>query len=73
MEAGGGIVLDENAFEIMETIVRAIRRAGYDPYAQLTGFLRSSDVRYITRTDNARYLIQELDRTFIKQYVKRMQ
>lgn len=64
--------MEEKALEIMEIVVRAIRRAGYDPYAQLTGFLRSSDVRYITRTDNARTLIQEVDRSFLKQYVKRM-
>ena len=62
--------MEENACEKMEMIVKAIRKAGYDPYAQLTGFLYTADARYITRTDNARDLIQDLDPAFIKQYLK---
>ena len=65
--------MDQAFEEKIKTIVSAIARAGYDPYAQLTGFLRTQDARFITRTDNARALALELDRSQLKQYVKRMQ
>ena len=64
--------MDQKFDTTIQTIVTAIRRAGYDPYAQLTGFLRTQDERYITRTDNARELAKGLDRVQLKQYVKRM-
>lgn len=64
--------MDQKFDTTIQIIVTAIRRAGYDPYAQLTGFLRTQDERYITRTDNARELAKGLDRVQLKQYVKRM-
>lgn len=53
-------------------IVTALEKAGYDPYAQLTGFIRTHDTRYITRSDNARALIMDLDLNLLKSYVKNM-
>ena len=64
--------MDDRFDTTIEKIVAAIRQAGYDPYAQLTGFLRTQDARYITRTGNARELIGTLDRSKLKYYVKHM-
>ena len=70
--SGEGIDLEETFMMTVERIVAAIRTAGYDPYSQLTGFLRTHDDRYITRTGNARELVKELDRGKLKQYVNQM-
>ena len=55
----------------MEHIVASIQAAGFDPYAQLYGYLNTGDATYITRTGDARNLIKALDanriRTFINQ------
>ena len=55
--------------ESMETIVVALKDRGYDPYAQLRGFLQYDDPSYITRHKNARELIQRLDKEQIRQFL----
>ena len=64
--------MEDRFDQTIEIIVNAIKKAGYDPYSQLTGFLRTHDDRYITRTGNARELIGTLDRSKLKYYVKHM-
>lgn len=64
--------MDDIFIATMEKVVASIKRAGYDPYSQLTGFLRTHDERYITRTGNARELVKQLDRAKLKQYVNQM-
>lgn len=54
---------------IMEHIVASIRSAGYEPYDQLYGYLKTGDESYITRTGDARRLVRELDRKQLRQYV----
>lgn len=54
---------------IMEHIVASIRSAGYEPYDQLYGYLKTGDETYITRTGDARRLVKELDRERLQQYV----
>lgn len=54
---------------IMEHIVASIRSAGYEPYDQLYGYLKTGDETYITRTGDARRLVKELDREHLQQYV----
>lgn len=54
---------------IMEHIVASIRSAGYEPYDQLYGYLKTGDETYITRTGDARRLVKELDREQLRQYV----
>ena len=54
---------------IMEHIVASIRSAGYEPYDQLYGYLKTGDETYITRTGDARRLVKELDRKQLRQYV----
>ena len=65
--------MDHEFQQKIAVIESAIRDAGYDPYAQLTGYIRTHDDRYITRTGNARTLIRELDWTQLRYYVKHMQ
>ena len=54
---------------IMEHIVDSIRSAGYEPYDQLYGYLKTGDETYITRTGDARNLIKTLDRNRLQEFV----
>lgn len=53
----------------MEHIVDSIRTAGYEPYDQLYGYLKTGDETYITRTGHARSLVKMLDRDQMQCYV----
>jgi len=52
-------------------VITALSDAGYDPYAQLTGFLQTGDDTYITRRENARAIIQTLDKNEIKRFLEK--
>lgn len=56
----------------MKIIVSALKEKGYDPYAQLYGYLKENNPVYITQHKNARALIQILDKKLIKQYIDTM-
>ena len=58
--------------KVMEHIVSSLKQGGYDPYEQLTGYITTGEVHYITRTGNARELIKSLDKLMVKSYVLRM-
>lgn len=62
--------MDAEFLKSMEEIVSAIRSAGYDPYDQLLGYLRTGELYYITRQDGAREKITQLDRELIRQYME---
>ena len=49
----------------------AIQEAGYEPYDQLTGYIRTGNDQYITRRHNARKIVTEMDPEQIRQYLKR--
>ena len=57
---------------LMKRIITAIEDAGYVPYDQLTAFLKTGDDRYITRRDNARNLIREVDQKELRKYLAQM-
>ena len=57
---------------LMERIITAIEDAGYVPYDQLTAFLKTGDDRYITRRDNARNLIREVDQKELRKYLAQL-
>ncbi len=60
------VPLDKQEFGVrMNRIVKALKDAGYDPYMQLYGYLETGDNSYITRKDNARDEIGDLDREMI--------
>ena len=50
-------------------IVEAIKDAGYDPYDQLVGYLKTGEDYYITRKRDARSLIKTLDKEQIETFV----
>ncbi len=53
----------------LDYIVDCIAKAGFNPVDQLYAYLLTGDIRYITRTGNARALIAQLDRVEIEAYV----
>lgn len=56
----------------MGTIVEALKEKGYDPYAQLTGYVTENEPTYITSHKGARQLIVTLDMDRVKCFVKEM-
>lgn len=50
-------------------VIAALSDAGYDPYAQLTGFIQTGDETFITRRGNAREIIKTLEKDKISQYL----
>lgn len=65
--------MDERQFiAAMDHIVAALRERGYDPYAQLTGYITENEPTYITNHKGARQLILTLDKEQVKQHVERM-
>lgn len=62
--------MDNQEFRVrMDRIVKALKDAGYDPYMQLYGYLETGDNSYITRKDNARDEIDELDREMVREFM----
>lgn len=65
--------MDERQFiAAMDHIVAALRERGYDPYAQLTGYVTENEPTYITSHKEARQLIVTLDMERVKRFVKEM-
>ena len=60
--------MDNELIRLLDGIAASIREAGLEPYDQITGYLRTGNERYITRTGHARELIQSIDRKDLKQY-----
>ena len=56
----------------MEQIIEALKERGYDPYAQLTGYITENEPTYITSHKGARQLIQTLDKKQVEQYISAM-
>lgn len=56
----------------MEHIISALKEKGYDPYAQLTGYITENNPVYITNHKGARQLIVTLDTECVKIYVHNM-
>lgn len=60
--------MDDREF-LMTEIVDALQQAGYDPAAQLTGYLQTGDEIYITRRGDARTKIKYVDKQQIQDYI----
>ena len=61
--------------DITETrylIADSIRETGNDPHDQLYGYISTGDVTYFTRHNNARALIQTVDKKDVKQFIKEL-
>ena len=63
---------DKEFLDAMEHIVSALTERGYDPYAQLTGYVTENEPTYITSYKGARQLILTLDKEQVQRYVERM-
>lgn len=64
---------NDKFLDTMNRIVVALIERGYDPYAQLMGYIMENDLTYITKHNDARQLIVDLDIALVKQYVKEME
>ena len=56
----------------MNHIIAALKEKGYDPYAQLTGYVTENEPTYITSHKGARQLLLTLDKDQVKRYVQTM-
>ena len=63
--------LDNEFMAAMSEVYMALQEAGYEPFDQLTGYVRTGNDQYITRRHNARKIVTEMDPEMIKQYLKR--
>lgn len=53
----------------LEQVIAALKDAGYDPKAQLTGYLLTGNESYITHRDGARDMIHLVDKETIRAYL----
>ena len=63
--------LDNEFMAAMSGVYMALQEAGYEPFDQLTGYVRTGNDQYITRRHNARKIVTEMDPEMIKLYLKR--
>ena len=63
--------LDNEFMAAMSEVYMALQEAGFEPFDQLTGYVRTGKDQYITRRHNARKIVTEMDPEMIKQYLKR--
>ena len=54
--------IPDRAKEIPEKVFEALKEKGYDPIAQIVGYILSGDPTYITAHKGARNLITRIDR-----------
>ncbi len=52
-------------------VINALKKAGYNPYDQLYGYITTGEITYITRQGNARKIIEGLDKNELREYVTR--
>lgn len=57
--------------EKLKEIITLLEEKGYDPVAQLTGYIEIGSDDYITRHGNAREKIKEIERSVIKDYLQK--
>ena len=58
--------------EIFESIVASLREAGYDPFSQITGYLQTGDLTYITRSGDARQLVSQMDKSLLQEFANNL-
>ncbi|ADL42640.1 protein of unknown function DUF965 [Caldicellulosiruptor obsidiansis OB47] len=54
--------MDKKVKEILSEVYNALKEKGYNPIAQLVGYLISGDPTYITNHKNARSIIRRIER-----------
>lgn len=63
--------LDNIFMAAISELCQTLQEAGYDPFDQLTGYVRTGNDQYITRRNNARKTVTDMDSALIKQYLRR--
>lgn len=56
--------------EKLKEVITLLEEKGYDPIAQLTGYIEIGSDDYITRHGGARDKIKEIDKAIITKYIK---
>ena len=56
----------------LNMIVSLLKDAGYDPIAQLQGYIEKKDDSYITRQGNARGMINNINIESVTEYYRRL-
>lgn len=64
--------LDAEFEKEVAEITQLIRDSGYDPYAQLYGYISTGKSEYITRNGNARERIKLLNWLKLKVFIEKM-
>lgn len=64
--------MDTEFTTAMDEIVASLKKAGFDPYEQLYGYIATGKDEYITRTGDAREKIKKLNWLKVKEYVDNM-
>ena len=57
--------------EKLKEVITLLEEKGYDPVAQLTGYIKIGSDDYITRHGGAREKIKEIDIEVIKNYISK--
>ena len=60
-----------DALQQIERIANAIQKAGFDPIEQLYGYYLTSRTDYITRQDNARALVLQVEMQDLEDYLEK--
>ena len=63
--------MSESEEKQLISVFALIKDAGYDPYAQLYGYVQTGDSIYITRKGNARNIIESIQKKSIEEYLKK--
>lgn len=64
--------MSTNSFnENIMIVINALKKAGYNSYDQLYGYVTTGEITYITRQGNARKIIEGLDKNELREYVTR--
>lgn len=58
---------DEDIRRILTIVYNALKEQGYNPINQIVGYILSDDPTFITTYNNARNLIQKVDRNELLQ------
>lgn len=56
--------------EKLNEIIELMKEKGYDPIAQLTGYIEIGSDDYITRHGGAREMIKNIPKDIIEEYIK---
>ena len=63
---------NEQFDSIMDSVVMSLKNRGFDTYIQLLGYLQGNNPLFITRYNNARAVIETLDKEQVRRYVMEM-